>query len=1235
MNANLGAGNLFQVSGMSTLNGTSASEAVTVAGGTLTLGAADRLSDTATLMVGASGVLDLGAFDETVGIAGLSGTLDGIGTLTAGEYQLNGATVNANLGAGNLFQVSGVSTLNGTSASEAVTVAAGTLTLGAADRLSDTATLMVGASGVLDLGAFDETVGIAGLSGTLEGAGTLTAGEYQLNGATVNANLGAGNLFQVSGVSTLNGTSASEAVAIAGGTLILGAADRLSDTATLVVGADGTLDIGAFDETVGIAGLSGTLNGTGTLTASEYQLNAATVNASLGAGTLSQVSGVSTLNGTSASEAVTVAGGTLSLGAADRLSDTATLLIGTGGTLDLGAFDETVGLAGLNGTLNGTGTLTASEYQLNAATVNANLGAGNLFQISGVSTLNGTSASQAVTIAGGTLALGASNRLSDTATVVVGSGAVLNLNAFNDTVGLFGLSGTLNGTGTLTAGAYQLTGATVNANLGAGDLIQISGVSTLNGTSGSQMVSIVGGTLALGASNRLSDTATVVVGSGAVLNLNAFNDTVGLFGLSGTLNGTGTLTAAETQLSGATVNANLAGARLFNLAGESILNGTAAQNLVSVQGGTLRLGASERLSDTATVSVSSGATLAVGAWQERIGSLYGMGDVSIGSTGRLTLAGAESGFGGRLSGAGTLAHAGGLFTLLGDHTIANIINQSGELRFLGSTTGAASVTGGTLTGAGTIGGALTVSNGAVLSPGLAGQLNGIGGFTLGGLTLTGGRLDIDVTGTAAGSLIDQIRVLGTATLTGGTVSPLFQGPASGFDFSTRYLFLQANRLVGTFSNGSAFTAAAQDGLFWRVRYDLAPNSAVLELRQLTDFDPGQSGTANQGAVGVAFSGGQLEASDDYAGVLSILSGLSDAERNTAFDSVSGEALADMTTSLFSANDHFMQTVQSSGGRGDNTAGSLSFASQLSLTADRASPASQLAGVLNAYDPGASMNGASGGWVSVFTGDQELEGKKPGQATVDSRHSGFAGGYGVSNGPWSFGGAAGVSRMEGDVVDRASRYETDLSHAAGYFGYDDGQWAADVTASVFGGEADTRRTVSVGAFSGTAIGDTHAEGQAIAASVARRFHLEDDGTIALGVIGTLSNASVDGFTETGAGALSLTVAGLERDWQTLNISARAAQPYRVNGREMKIYGGLGVLLTTGDRQATGDMRFSGAPTGFGAFTIEGAETPPLAGVTEFGLEVEAADGVSISAGYRGLFSERLNDNQFGMKLNVRW
>ncbi|GAA0622666.1 autotransporter-associated beta strand repeat-containing protein [Brevundimonas kwangchunensis] len=1228
------AGNVAIASGATLgLGGANTYTGTTSVLGTLRLDASDVLSDLSTLTIAAGGAVDMQAFNDTVVRANINGALNGTGTLTAGQYVLNGGTVNANLGAGLLTQAGGASVLNGAAAAGTVFVTGGTLALGASERLSDAATLFVDTGAVLDLGAFNETVGVASLVGTLNGSGTLTAAEIELNGATVNANLGAGRLVNFSGVSTLNGTSAAGTVVVADGTLVLGAADRLSDAATVSVASGSVLDLGAFNETVGLLGLSGALNGTGTLTAGRYELTGATVNANLGAGDLVQLSGSSVLNGTSASQLISVAGGTLGLGAANRLSDTATVVVGSGAALNLGAFNETVGLLGLSGALSGTGTLTAGRYELTGATVNANLGAGDLVQVSGSSVLNGTSASQLISVAGGTLGLGAANRLSDTATVVVGSGAALNLGAFNETVGLLGLSGALSGTGTLTAGRYELTGATVNANLGAGDLVQVSGSSVLNGTSASQLISVAGGTLGLGAANRLSDTATVVVGANGALNLGAFSETVGLLGLSGTLNGTGTLTAAETQLTGATVNANLAGDRLFNMSGVSTLNGTAAQSLVSVQGGTLRLGASERLSDTATVSVSQGATLALGAWMDRIGSLYGMGDVTVGSAGRLTVSG-ESGFGGRLSGAGALWHTGGLFTLLGDHSIGSIVNQGGELRFVGSTTGTMSIAGGSLTGGGTIGGNLVVSSGGVLSPGLSGQQNGIGGFTVGGLTLTGGRLNLDVTGTAAGNLIDQIRVLGTATLTGGTVAPTFQGGVTDFNFATRYLFVQADRLVGAFSNGSEFTAAQQNGLYWRVRYDLMPNSAVIELRQLTDFGPGATGSDNQRAVGDALTGGQINASDDYAAVLSVFVGLSDAERKTALDNISGEALTDVTTSAFAANDHFLQTVQAQGFRGDESGRSLSFASQLSLSSGANTPAGQLAGVLSAYDPGAAQGGAQGGWVSVFAGDQRLEGKA-GQATVDSRINGFAGGYGVSRGDWTIGGAAGVSRMEGDVVARGSSYESDISHGAAFARYDDGQWVADLTGVVYGGDADTWRSVAVGALRATAIGNTHAEGQALSASVSRRYRFADEGTLAFGMMGTVSNASVDGYTETGAGVLSLQVSGQERDWQTLQLSARATQPYEVDGRTMRIYGGLGVLATTGDRQTTGDMRFTGAPTGFGSFAIEGAETPPLAGVTDFGLEVEAADGVSVSAGYRGVFSERLTENQIGMKLNVRW
>ena len=1229
-----GSGGVVLNGGLLTLSGSNSwTGFMDVAGGVLTLGASSVLSDQTAVRVATGAAFDLGSFNDTVLQLDLSGALSGTGTLTATQYLLHAAVVDANLGAGNLYQIDGTSVLNGVSGASQVSVNGGVLRLGAADRLSDTASLFIDANSALDLQTFDDTVGYATISGALIGSGTLTADTYVLNDATIDANLGTGNLYQIDGASVLNGLSGASQVSVNGGVLRLGAADRLSDTANLFINANATLDLQTFDDTVGYASIGGALIGSGTLTADTYVLNGATIDANLGTGGLLQYDGISVLNGTSGASQIDVAAGVLRLGAADRLSDSAVLAVRYGGALDMQNFDETVSAATIQGLLSGTGTLTADVYALDGATVNANLGEGLLVQQGGVSTLNGSSAAGVIDVTGGALTLGAADRLADDATLVVRSGAVLDIGSFDETVGLAGLSGVLDGTGLLTATRYELSGATVNANLGAGDLVQVIGVSILNGTSASGSINVMGGTLALGGSDRFLDTATVMVAAGAALDLGAFNDSVQMVGLNGMLNGSGTLSATEVQLNGATVNANLAGDRLFNLAGVSVLNGTAAQTLVSVEGGTLALGASDRLSDTATVSVSAGATLAFASHMDRIGALFGMGDITIGSGGSLTFGGAESGFGGRLSGAGALVHTGGLFTLMGDHTLGSIVNQGGELRFLGTTTGSATITGGTMTGGGTIGGALTVSNGAVLSPGLTGVQNGIGGFTVGSLNLTGGRLDLDVTGASAGSLIDQIRVLGTAVLTGSTVNPAFQGPVADFDFSTRYLFLQAGNLVGRFSNGTAFTAANESGLYWRVRYDLVDNGAVMEMRQLTDFDPGQIGTANQRAVGAALNGGQLGASDDYAAVLSVFAGLNEDARLSAFASVSGEPLADITTTLFSASDSFMRTVQNSGAKGDGVGQSLSFASQLSLSTDRDGAANQLAGVLGAFDPGASTT-AHGGWVSVFAGDQTLEGTY-GQANVDSRLNGFAGGYGVSQGAWTFGAAAGVSRVEGRVAARAGDYESDLTHAAGYVRYDDGQWIVDVTASAFGGEADTRRTVAVGAFRGLAIGNTHAEGQAVSASVSRRLHLEGDGVVALGVMGTASSASVDGFTETGAGALSLEASGLERDWQSLNVSARLTQPYELKGRSMKVYGGLGALLTVGDSQATGDMRFTGAPTGAGSFLVEGAEAPPLAGVADFGFEIEAADGVTLSAGYRGVFSDRLTDNQIGMKMNLRW
>tara|TARA_R110002124_G_scaffold118016_1_gene275222 strand:+ start:12620 stop:18196 length:5577 start_codon:yes stop_codon:yes gene_type:complete len=1289
------------------------------------------------------------------------------GTLTATDYYLNGATVFANLGTGNLYNTGGVSTLYGAAAAGLVSVEAGVLRLGGDNRLADTAVLSVASGAILDLRGYDETVATAWLNGSVYGqailpgagplgasltgvetapgvmlpfgTGTLTAADYYLDGADVFANLGTGSLFNTGGISTLYGTAAAGQVTVQAGTLRLGASDRLADTAIVSVATGATLDLLGYDETVALAVISGTLNsrlpnpgapaaatiggqgpladqplptGSGTLTAIEFQLHGAWVNANLGTGSLFNLSGVSTLNGTAAGDEVSVQAGTLRLGGSDRLADTAVLSVGANAILDLQGFDETVGSAWLSGTLNGwsmpfspqpdvfdkspelvawnppppgSGTLTAAHYYLDGAEIFANLGTGILINTGGDTILYGTAAAGQVTVEAGTLMLGISDRLADTATLSVWGNATLDLMGNDETVALALIRGSLNsrqpnrvgpatmpfrvdgpqagmflGTGTLTAAEYQLDGAWVSANLGTGNLFNTGGVSTLYGTAAAGLVSVQTGTLRLGQSDRLADTATVSVLSGATLDLMGNDETVDLAVLNGALDstrfyliptlgadttgpepaswvplptGTGTLTAAQYQLNGATINANLGTGSLFNTGGVSTLNGTAAASGLSIQAGTLRLGASDRLADTALVAVSSGATFDVNSRTETIGSLFGAGNVAIGS-GRLTLGGADSAFGGSLSGTGSLVHTGGLFILSGSHSLQTLSNTGGELRWLGSSSGSVVVSGGSLTGAGTIGGALTVSGGATLSPGLAGPY-AVGTFAVGSLTLNGGTLALDVLGTAGGNLIDRLVVSGTANLTGGIVAPTFQAPAAGYGFLTRYQFLTAGQRVGTFSNGAAFAeSSAGSGLFWRVRYDLNPNSAVLELRKLIDFDPGTKGTGNQGAVGEALSGGQLEASEDWAGVLNLLGGLDGPQQQAALDSLGGEALADVSGSMLAANAGFVGALRGQGSTAGSDKGPLNFASAFSFVGGRDGASAMVTGVLDAFDPAAVTGQGRGGWISVYASDVDLDGKA-GQSGVRTRMNGFIGGYSAGAGDHVVGIALGASRVEGDVAGRQSTFESDQLHAAGFARYDNGRWIGDLTASVFGGEIDSRRVVSVGAFTGQATGRTRAEGQSLSASIARRFRNETGGSISVGLMETLSRSTMDAFTETGAGALSLDVADQTRNWQTTQLNLRGTQDYRLSGRSMRLYGGAGVLVTTGDRQASADLRFSGAGAGFGGFAIEGAETPPLAGVAELGLEYEPREGLTLSAGYRGVFSNRLRDNQLGARMSIEW
>ena len=705
-------GNTLVQGGTLAVAGTLQSAALTVQAGTLALAAGDRLADGAALSVARGASLTL-AGNDTVSTLALAGTLGGSGTLTASSVALDGGTVLANLGTGAVTSV-GTSTLSGTSAASTVAVQAGVLTLSSGQRLSalPAVTLDTGAtlqlagdqtlgtlagSGTLALAGFTATTGALGSSsfgGVVSGSGGLVksgTSSFTLAGA----NSYSGHTRIEGGTLAVTGTLASSTLDVAAGTLALAAPDRLLDSAAVQVqsGAFFTL---AGNDTIASLLLRGTLAGTGTLTAASVTLQDGTANLDLGTGALVS-RGASTMTGHTAASTLAVESGLLTLGSAGRFTAAPAVAVASGAELLLGGA-ETLG------SLSGAGTLALQGFTLSTGVGSDSSFAGVIsgsggitkqgssrFTLAGANTytgatqvdagtlaVSGTQQSATATVgAGATLALTAADRLADTSEMQVLTGGTLTL-AGDDSVANVAIAGTLGGSGRLTAATYTLDSGTVQADLGSGTLSSTGG-STLGGTSQAATVNVQTGTLALGSANRLIDSAAVAVASGATLRLNG-DDGVATLALSGTLDGTGTLSASTTTLSSGTVIANLGAGALVST-GSSTLGGTSAASTVAVDSGTLALGAAQRLTAQPALTVAGGATLQLGGDQS-LGTLAGAGNVNLGAATLSTGSGGDSLYAGQVAGSGGLVKQGeSRFTLTGSNSYTgNTTVAQGTLR---------------------------------------------------------------------------------------------------------------------------------------------------------------------------------------------------------------------------------------------------------------------------------------------------------------------------------------------------------------------------------------------------------------------------------------------------------------------------------------------------------------------------------------------------------------------------
>ncbi len=703
---------------------------------------------------------------------------------------------------------------------------------------------------------------------------TVNAGALMASGSSATSALGAGQVIVGDGatlelnppiVSTFPSTLSLQLGSGTGGATLMdmdGTGDTWAGSISLVGSLGDIIESssGNFKVTGGISGsslttdgassidyvvLAGTNSYTGSTSVSSGNLQLFNANAYPSGSALSVFPGATfDLDGNSAS--------------VSTLSDLGTITSSSGTPV---LTDTTSGSDSLSGVLAGTLSLTMN-------------GVGAL-TLSGTGSYSGT-----VTVAQGTLVLASANAAA-TGAITVDDGATLELTAspssnipltLGSTNGGATLFDNSSGTGDIWPGMITLKG-------GNGDILKsstpnfdvtgiISGASSMttlgvSGSSGTGWVSlqgnntysggttVVSGTLSLRYS-AAAGTGSVTVDGGATLNLwgsavgYTFSNSLFLGSSSGggvlddtstngstwsgpvTLAGNGdviestntgfllTNAISSTTGSGLVISPGLTDS--VTLAGNDSYAGS-----TSVLSDTLLLGSSTAIPSGSALNIASGATVDLHGFSSSVGGLAGAGTITS-STGSPTLTDTTTGsdvFSGPIVGSLGLTMQGslaGILTLSGTCTYTGATTvASGTLNVTGSLAGAVTVqANGFLEGSGAIVGAVSaVASGALVFPGVTSPAV----LTTGSAAIeTGGQLDIDITGTTAGSGYSQLVVStgGTVNITGGilNVSPSFAAPqGTTFDIlvnKTGY------PVIGSFSvggspvpEGGTFTVAGQ------------------------------------------------------------------------------------------------------------------------------------------------------------------------------------------------------------------------------------------------------------------------------------------------------------------------------------------------------------------------------------------------------------------------------------------
>ena len=489
----------------------------------------------------------------------------------------------------------------------------------------------------------------------------------------------------------------------------------------------------------------------------------------------------------------------------------------------------------LTGVISGTGAAIDYEGSGTLTLTGANTYTGGTTINAGTLQIGNGGASGSITgnvTDNGSLAFDVSNPLTLTG-VISGNGTVtqlgtgaLTLSGANTYTGLTSIkAGGLLVSTVANGGSASPLGASANA---AANLVIDGGFLRYTGTGGSTdrlfTVGANGSALDAQGSGAINFTNTGAIGFTGT-------NTAHTFTLTGTSTASNTLTPVLADQGTGITSLAKTGAGTWVLAGANTYTGA-----TTIGGGTLKLGVANALSNATDVNLSlGGATLDLNGFADTVGSIAGVSNTTIVTTGGLATAdNSSTTFSGNLTGVGSFSKGGtGTLTLSGVNTYSgatvifggtlqlgiggalasstdvSLPNSGATLDVHGATTTVGSVAGvsGTTISLGT--GALTTADNS--STAFAGAITGGGSFTKGGtgtLTLSGANTYTGATVISGGTL--QLGAGGTLASSSDVSLP-----NSGATFDVNGATTTVNSIAGvsgsTISLGSGSLTSAGTG----------------------------------------------------------------------------------------------------------------------------------------------------------------------------------------------------------------------------------------------------------------------------------------------------------------------------------------------------------------------------------------------------------------------------------------